>query len=69
MRSEALRTGDRFAKWCKYMGRKAPPKNIKAALNRSMDEGSRMIKDYLTTDTSIWLNYCSFLAGRGHGRV
>jgi hypothetical protein len=69
MRSEAIKTGNRFSKWCKLMGRSKPPVEIKKALNSSMDEGSKMIKNYISIDSSVWRNYCSFLAGRGHGRV
>ncbi len=69
MRSEELNTGNRFDNWCVIMGRTRPPTEIKEALNRSMDEGVKEILAYLAVDTSIWRNYCSFLAGKGHGRV
>lgn len=68
MRSEAVKTGDRFSKWCIKLGRSEPPTEIIEALNRSMDEGTQAIKDYLPIDNSVWRNYSSFLAGRG-GRV
>ena len=69
MKSEVIKTGDRFKKWCEIMGRNAPTDDVVDLLNTNMDAGARKIKEYLPTKPDMYRNYCSFLGGKGHGRV
>ena len=61
--------GDRFYRWCEMNRRTLPNETIVAAMNRDKVEGSAAIRAHIPTDASIWRSYCSFLAGKGPGRV
>lgn len=67
--SSNVHGGDRFKKWCKLMGRQAPPDDVVEAMNKSLNAGLAVIKSYLPTRPDLWKSYHTFLAGRGHGRV
>lgn len=68
-RSNAVKGGDKFKKWCKLIGRQEPPDDVVEAMNKSLTEGLLVIKTYLSTRPDLWRSYHSYLAGRGHGRV
>lgn len=66
---EAINGGTRFYNWCVGMGRPEPPADIVEALNRSMDEGTKAIKALIPSNSEVWENYQSYLAGVGRRRV
>ena len=68
-RSEAINAGTRFRDWCVAMGRTKPPDDVIDALNRSIDEGTTVIKRLIPTDATVWQDYQTFLSGVGRNRV
>jgi hypothetical protein len=61
--------GDRFDTWCAMHGRSRPGEELIKEMNRNPASAGIFVKKLIPTHAMLYRSYCSFISGRGRGRV
>ena len=70
MFKETPNMGTKFDAWCIRYGRTRPPQDVVDALNTSLDDGIKAVKDSARAQnmqsTNIYRDFVTFASGRGN---